>query len=56
MFRVMKISETIKSLFRRRPVTEEELANRAEAEAVREKIRLDRAREAADTAQIDRLP
>jgi len=35
----MKIGEKIKSLFRRRPPTEEERAARAEAESERERIR-----------------
>ncbi|MGZ4332820.1 MAG: hypothetical protein ACXVRK_04800 [Gaiellaceae bacterium] len=35
----MKISERIKSLFRRQPPTAEELAARAEAESARDQIR-----------------
>jgi hypothetical protein len=35
----MKISERIKSLFRRQPPTAEELAARAEAESMRDQIR-----------------
>jgi hypothetical protein len=39
----MKISERIKSLFRRQPPTAEELASRAEAESMKDQIREDRA-------------
>jgi hypothetical protein len=35
----MKVSERVKSLFRRQPPTAEELAARAEAESVRDQIR-----------------
>jgi hypothetical protein len=35
----MKISERVKTLFRRQPPTAEELAARAEAESVRDQIR-----------------
>jgi hypothetical protein len=35
-FRLMKIIDKIKGLFRRRPLTEEELAARAEAETIRQ--------------------
>jgi len=46
----MKIGDKLKSLFRRRPPTEEELAARAEAAIEREKV----LREAAgDTFQAD---
>jgi hypothetical protein len=37
----MKISERIKSLFRRQPLTAEELAARAEAEGIRDQPRED---------------
>jgi len=37
----MKISERIKSLFRRQPLTAEELAARAEAETIRDQPRED---------------
>ena len=39
----MRISERIKSLFRREPPTAEELAARAEAERLRDQIREDEA-------------
>lgn len=45
------VVEAIKQLFRRRPPTQEELAAQAEAEAVREQIRLEEAshKSASDT-------
>ena len=46
----MKISERIKSLFRREPATPEELAARAEAQSVRDQIREN---EAALKPQVD---
>jgi hypothetical protein len=51
----MKIKDKIRSLLGRRPATDEELAARKEAEALREQILLDHARNAADTAQVDRF-
>jgi hypothetical protein len=35
----MKLRDKVKNLFRRRPLTEEELAARAEAESLREQLR-----------------
>jgi hypothetical protein len=49
----MRIGQRIKSLFARRPPTEQELAADKEAEAIREQMRLDRAKEAQEAAQID---
>jgi hypothetical protein len=46
----MKISERIRSLFRRQPPTAEELAARAEAERVRDQIREN---EAVLSPQVD---
>lgn len=48
----MKISEKIKSLFRRRPPTEEERAARAAAESERDQVRQD----VGGKAQVDRIP
>jgi hypothetical protein len=49
----MKISDSIKSLFRRRPLSAEELAARAEAETEREQIRQEKGLHKAEAeAQI----
>ena len=49
----MTISDSIRSLFRRRPLTAEELAARAEAESQREQIRQEKALHKAEAdAQI----
>jgi hypothetical protein len=51
----MKIGEKLKRLFRRGPVTEEELAARKEAEAAHEQMLLESAQQRADEAQVDRF-
>jgi hypothetical protein len=49
----MTISDSVKSLFRRRPPTAEELAARADAESEREQIRQEKALHKAEAdAQI----
>lgn len=49
----MSISDSIRSLFRRRPLSEEERAARAEAESEREQIRQEQALHKAEAdAQI----
>ena len=49
----MSISDSIRSLFRRRPLTAEEVAARAEAEREREQIRQEKALHKAESdAQI----
>ena len=48
----MKIGEKIKSLFQRRPPTEEELAARAAVKSERDEIR----QEVAVKSQVDHIP
>jgi hypothetical protein len=50
----VKIRDTIKSLVRRRPVTEEELAARAEAKLVRDQMLQDRVSQETGAGQVYR--
>jgi len=51
----VRISDKIKSRIRRPPPTDEELAARGEAEAVPNRAALDRAGDASQAAELERL-
>jgi len=51
----VRVGDRIKSLIRRRPSTDEELAARADAEAVPNQAAVDRAREASQAEELERL-